>query len=45
MNLPGDLNDYRAPQAFDLIPKEVAGYALFAMLLLCWIADRLGWLK
>ena len=38
-----DLN--RLPDdPFQVISEELAGYALAAMLFLCWIADRFGWL-
>ena len=38
-----DLN--RLPDdPFQVIREELAGYALAAMLFLCWIADRFGWL-
>lgn len=30
--------------AFQVLSDELAGYALAALLLLCWLADRLGWL-
>lgn len=33
------------PDAFQMIAEEVAGYTFSAILFLCWIADRMGWLK
>ena len=32
------------PSAFQVLSEEVAGYALAALLFLCWIADRFHWL-
>ena len=29
---------------FQVISEELAGYAIAAILFLCWIADRMGWL-
>ena len=38
-----DLN-HLPDDPFQVISEELAGYALAAMLFLCWIADRFGWL-
>lgn len=35
-----DLKLFRVPDPW----PEICGYALFALLFLCWIADRMGWL-
>ena len=29
---------------FQILTQDVAGYAIFGILFLCWIADRMGWL-
>ena len=29
---------------FQLLTQEAAGYAVGAVLFLCWLADRMGWL-
>lgn len=42
--LPTDLKHYRAPSIFQLIDENAAGYALAALLVLAFIADRMGWL-
>lgn len=43
MALPNDLKDYEA-QRFYLLTEEQAGRVLAWILVLCFLADRLGWL-
>lgn len=39
-----DLKNFRASDPFQLLAEEVAEYAIGAILFLCWLADRMGWL-